>query len=119
MSTPEPRPIAQQNTTALATRRFPRRALLIGGGATLIVVAIGLLTLQSADAQDSISPTGGVSALALAPAAFLAGMLSFLSPCCLPVLSAYFAYSVQAGRERIILTTFAFFLGVATTMVIP
>ena len=117
MSTPEPRPIAQQNTAVPATRRLPGRAILIGGGAMLIVVAIGLLTLQSADAQDSISPTGGVSALALAPAAFLAGMLSFLSPCCLPVLSAYFAYSVQAGRERIILTTFAFFLGVATTMV--
>jgi len=118
MSTPEPRPIAQQTTASPATRRFPRRALLIGGVATLIVVAIGLLTLRGADAQDIISPTGGASALALVPAAFLAGMLSFLSPCCLPVLSAYFAYTVQAGRERMILTTFAFFLGVATTMVI-
>jgi cytochrome c-type biogenesis protein len=118
MSTPEPRPIAQQSTPALATRRFPRRAFLIGGVATLVVLTIGLLTLRSADAQDSISPTGGVSALALAPAAFLAGMLSFLSPCCLPVLSAYFAYTVQAGRERMILTTVAFFLGVAMTMVI-
>ncbi|MEO7913080.1 MAG: cytochrome c biogenesis protein CcdA [Roseiflexaceae bacterium] len=118
MSTPESRPVAQQTTAALDTRRFSRRALLIGGLGMLVVVAIGLLTLRSADAHDSISPTGGASALALAPAAFLAGMLSFLSPCCLPVLSAYFAYTVQAGRERMILTTFAFFLGVATTMVI-
>lgn len=54
----------------------------------------------------------------LAPVAFLAGMLSFLSPCCLPVLSGYFAYTVQSQPQRMIFTMVAFFMGVATTMVV-
>lgn len=54
----------------------------------------------------------------LALPAFLAGMLSFLSPCCLPVLSAYFAFTFQARRERVFLMTIAFFLGLATTLVL-
>lgn len=92
------------------------RPLLVGFGAVLAVALLALLGLRSGG-QEIISPTGGASALVLAPAAFLAGMLSFLSPCCLPVLSAYFAYTVQSGRERMILTTMAFFFGVATTMI--
>jgi cytochrome c-type biogenesis protein len=53
----------------------------------------------------------------LAPAAFLAGVFSFLSPCTLPILPAYFAFTFQARRERVVLMTVAFFLGLATTMV--
>ncbi|KPV53651.1 cytochrome C biogenesis protein, partial [Kouleothrix aurantiaca] len=63
-------------------------------------------------------PAGNVSVLVLAPAAFLAGVFSFLSPCTLPILPAYFAFTFQASRERIVVMTVAFFLGLATTMVV-
>lgn len=72
----------------------------------------------------------------LAPASFLAGLLSFLSPCTLPILPAYFAYTFGApgadeaahapagaahpapsrSSRRVALTSVAFFLGLATTM---
>ena len=58
------------------------------------------------------------SVLVLAPAAFLAGVVSFLSPCTLPILPAYFAFTFQARRERVVFMTVAFFLGLATTMVV-
>jgi cytochrome c-type biogenesis protein len=58
----------------------------------------------------------------LVPAAFLAGLLSFLSPCTLPILPAYFAYTFGTQGEsrgstgRVALTSVAFFLGLATTL---
>jgi cytochrome c-type biogenesis protein len=58
------------------------------------------------------------SMLALIPAAFLSGLLSFLSPCSLPILPAYFAYSFQSSRKNVVLMTLAFFMGLATTMTI-
>jgi cytochrome c-type biogenesis protein len=88
--------------------------LLIIAGVTLLVAMV--LSLQATSGGET-SLAGG-SLLVLAPAAFLAGFLSFLSPCCLPVLSAYAAYSAQVQRERLVTTTLAFFAGVATTMVI-
>lgn len=45
--------------------------------------------------------------------AFAAGILSFVSPCTLPILPAYFACTFQSDRKRIIIMTFAFFLGLA------
>jgi cytochrome c-type biogenesis protein len=45
----------------------------------------------------------------------LAGILSFLSPCTLPVLPAYFAFTFQSDRKRIVLMTIAFFMGLATS----
>lgn len=95
-----------------AQRRETRRGLFIGLGVAAVVVAAVLLLPGNPAAS-----LGYGSLLVLAPLAFLSGMLSFLSPCCLPVLSAYFAYTFQASRERIVVTTVAFFLGVATTMV--
>lgn len=44
-----------------------------------------------------------------------AGVLSFLSPCTLPILPAYFAFTFQSDRKRIVFMTFAFFLGLATS----
>lgn len=77
------------------------------------MLALGFLALSASDATTTSA--GGL--LVLAPLAFIAGMLSFLSPCCLPVLSAYLAYTVQTRREQVVPTTLAFFGGVATTMV--
>jgi cytochrome c-type biogenesis protein len=117
MSSYDVRPAPASATETVPPDRSWARPLLVGFGAVLAVALIALLGLRSGG-QEIVSPTGGASALVLAPAAFLAGMLSFLSPCCLPVLSAYFAYTVQSGRERMILTTMAFFFGVATTIVV-
>ncbi|HRQ38525.1 MAG TPA: cytochrome c biogenesis CcdA family protein [Chloroflexota bacterium] len=51
----------------------------------------------------------------LAALAFGGGLLSFLSPCTLPVLTAYFAFAFQSGRSQIFANTLAFILGLTTT----
>ena len=98
---------AQPHVQEPQTRRSVLVALGIVGAAVALLLALP---------GNSASAFGYSSLLILAPLAFISGMLSFLSPCCLPVLSAYFAYTFQARREQIVLTTLAFFLGVATTM---
>lgn len=100
---------------AARERRFPARALLIGFAAALTLGAVVVLSLGGA---GDVAVTGRGSVLVLAPAAFLAGVVSFLSPCTLPILPAYFAFTFQARRERVVLMTVAFFLGLATTMVV-
>ncbi len=94
--------------------RFPWRMVFLGAGVVLLFAVIALLGLGS---DSPVAPTGA-SLLILAPAAFLAGVFSFLSPCTLPILPAYFAFTFQAQRDRIVLMTVAFFLGLATTMVL-
>jgi len=56
-------------------------------------------------------PTVGIFPLIIL--SFLAGVLSFLSPCTLPILPAYFAFTFQGDRKRIVVMTLAFFLGLA------
>jgi len=56
--------------------------------------------------------------LLLIPATFFTGALSFLSPCTLPILPAYFAFAFQSSRQNVVRMTVAFFLGLATTMVL-
>ncbi len=60
--------------------------------------------------QDGFATAGF---LVLALLAFAAGILSFLSPCCLPVLSAYFAQGATAGKGRVLRNTLFFLLGLA------
>ncbi|RME14893.1 MAG: cytochrome c biogenesis protein CcdA [Bdellovibrio sp.] len=50
----------------------------------------------------------------LAILAFAAGLLSFLSPCTLPVLSAYFASGISSRKGEVIKNTVFFLLGVST-----
>ncbi|MBI3027842.1 DUF255 domain-containing protein [Candidatus Woesearchaeota archaeon] len=45
--------------------------------------------------------------------AFVVGLLSFLSPCTLPILPAYFAYSFKSERKKIFFNSIAFFIGLA------
>ncbi len=90
-------------------RRFPIRAFLLGLGLVLLVGVIAVLSTANASAQ-LVSPTGG-NVLVLAPAAFLAGIVSFLSPCTLPILPAYFAFTFQARREQVVLMTVALLPG--------
>lgn len=107
---------AQPGGDVTAARGFPYRGLLLGLGIALALVALAVLSVRSAAA--GLTPAGSGSLLVLAPAAFLAGVFSFLSPCTLPILPAYFAFTFQASRDRIVLMTVAFFLGLATTMVV-
>ncbi len=100
-------------------RVINQRALVILGllGLTGLVI-FGLLTPSGdgrfGSAASSQSALGTVLTLALPT--FLAGVFSFLSPCTLPILPAYFAFTFQAKRQQIALMTLAFFFGLATTM---
>lgn len=96
-----------------APRTFPLKAALIGAAG---VIVAGLLIIIGVSAETGSAAQ--VNIVRLAPAAFLAGLLSFLSPCTLPILPAYFAFTFQGRRERIVVMTLAFFLGLATTMVV-
>ncbi len=84
--------------------------------ALIIVVAAAItllfLALSAGPAEEEV----GASLLALIPAAFLSGVLSFISPCSLPILPAYFAYTFKSSKKNVVLMTITFFLGLATTM---
>jgi cytochrome c-type biogenesis protein len=97
--------------------RFTTRSMAIAGSVIVAAVVLIILSLNAGPAATFASPSGA-NMLILAPAAFLAGIFSFLSPCTLPILPAYFAFTFQAQRERVVMMTIAFFLGLATTMVI-
>lgn len=97
-------------------RGFPWRAFLMGLGLMLLVGVVIVLSMTNESAQ--IVSGNNRSLLALAPAMFLVGIVSFLSPCTLPILPAYFAFTFQMRRDQVVLTTIAFFLGLATTMTI-
>ena len=120
MSLRESKPAAIGTADPVPTRRVTRgsttRAIFLG--ALVLLLLIIVLSLSVTDDATATATTGGAPVLVLALPAFLAGMLSFLSPCCLPVLSAYFAYTFQARREQVVLMTVMFFLGLATTLVI-
>lgn len=100
-------------------RRNGVHYLVAGIGIALVVgvIAWGIAT-PSRTGAGSIA--GGQSAigtvLTLALPTFLAGVFSFLSPCTLPILPAYFAWTFQAHRQQMALMTLAFFLGLATTL---
>jgi cytochrome c-type biogenesis protein len=81
-------------------------------------LAIALLILIITNDDGAAYRVSGVPMLLLMPAAFLSGILSFLSPCSLPILPAYFAYAFQSNRKTVTQMTFAFFGGLATTMII-
>lgn len=93
------------------------RLFIIGGLVAAILLIITVLSINSGSEMATVF-TGGANLLVLAIPAFLAGVLSFLSPCTLPILPAYFAFTFQANRQSIVMMTVAFFLGLATTMTI-
>ena len=101
-------------------RRRPSQRVLIALGFVLIVglLIIGLVlpagTRQLGVIDNGQSALGTVLSAALPT--FLAGLFSFLSPCTLPILPAYFAFTFEAKRQQIALMTLAFCLGLATTM---
>jgi cytochrome c-type biogenesis protein len=65
---------------------------------------------------ESTLPKSGILVLSLL--SLLAGLFSFLSPCTLPILPAYFAITAQTSRGRMTLNSFAFFCGLASLFVL-
>jgi formylglycine-generating enzyme required for sulfatase activity/cytochrome c biogenesis protein CcdA len=65
---------------------------------------------------ESTLPKSGILILSLL--SLLAGLFSFLSPCTLPILPAYFAITAQTSRGRMTLNSFAFFCGLASLFVV-
>lgn len=96
-------------------RRGPSRRMLT---AIVIGAALLVIVLVSVSGGRTTAPAVNENLLALMPAAFLAGLLSFLSPCTLPILPAYFAFSVRAKQQNVVVMTVAFFLGLATTLTV-
>lgn len=91
------------------------RAISIGVGSAIIIGLLALIIFAPNDSYVSAAQNGiGV----LIPITFLAGLFSFLSPCTLPILPAYFAFTFQAKKEQVTLMSIAFFLGLATTIVL-
>jgi cytochrome c-type biogenesis protein len=91
------------------------RPLIIGIASVVVLSLLALLITAPSDSL--VMPTQNGIAV-LIPVTFLAGLFSFLSPCTLPILPAYFAFTFQAKRERVTVMSIAFFLGLATTIVI-
>lgn len=56
--------------------------------------------------------------LILSIISLFAGLFSFLSPCTLPILPAYFAVTAQASRARMTINSLAFFCGLASLFVL-
>lgn len=96
-------------------RSLQRDQLLVPGVVLLVglLLVIGTLTQSDATAQAAVG-LASQSFLVLAFLSFVGGIVSFVSPCTLPILPAYFAFATQSGRKRIALNTIAFMLGVAT-----
>ncbi len=94
-------------------------AILLAPEAPIGSSAANLALLHAAQAW--LAPTEqradpgleGIGFSLLLPLAFMAGVLSFLSPCTLPILPAYFAVAFQSDRRRLLGMTLVFFLGLA------
>lgn len=96
-------------------RTWPVSRIITIGVAILIAgfLVVGTLTQSGGPEQ----PAFGVQSQPFTVLAFLAaagGLLSFLSPCTLPILPAYFAFAFQSGRSQILANTMAFMLGLST-----
>ncbi|MFK7803697.1 MAG: cytochrome c biogenesis CcdA family protein [Anaerolineae bacterium] len=80
-------------------------------GLIAIMIIFGIIN----DIGAETSPFGPQQSFGvLAVLAFLGGLLSFLSPCTLPILPAYFAFAAKSSRSQIAVNTMVFMLGVAT-----
>lgn len=101
----------QTESAKNTSRTWAALGIILGG---LVLVMIMLV----ASSGQTTAPAWSNNVLIMIPAAFLAGTLSFLSPCTLPLLPAYFAFSFQAKKSNVVVMTVAFFLGLATTITV-
>lgn len=101
----------QTDSAKNTSRTWAALGIILGGLALVMIMLV-------ASSGRTTSPAWGNNVLIMIPAAFLAGTLSFLSPCTLPLLPAYFAFSFQAQKSNVVIMTVAFFLGLATTITV-
>jgi len=100
-------------TTPERSLSTSQRLLLVIVG--LVVAFLILGTLNRPDANEFAVGIQTQPFIVLAFLSFAGGLLSFVSPCTLPVLTAYFAFAFQSGRSQIASNTLAFMLGLGTT----
>lgn len=98
-------------TRKLSTVHF----VLIGLGVLLVVFLVLGSVIRPDTSNQLVFGVQKQPFATLAVLAFLGGLLSFASPCTLPILTAYFAFAFQSDRQRIAANTLAFMLGLATT----
>lgn len=102
--------------TSSPPRRLTSGRIVAIGVAALVLAFLVLGTLNQPAPSDGFAfGPQSQSFTTLALLAFLGGLLSFASPCTLPVLTAYFAFAFQSDRQKIAANTMAFLLGLATT----
>jgi cytochrome c-type biogenesis protein len=95
-------------------RLSPSRIVMVGVVLLILTfLVIGSVT-QSPTTEGPVFGVQSQPFLALAFLAFLGGIMSFVSPCTLPILPAYFAFAFASGRKQIALNTMVFMLGLAT-----
>lgn len=82
--------------------------------AALLALLLVVAGLSAIARQPSLS----TDVLTLAIPAFLAGVLSFLSPCSLPILAGYFSIAIRQQANRLGVMTVAFLAGLGTTMAV-
>lgn len=95
----------------LRTLSNPRIVLV---GAVAIAAIISVVVTGGGSTEQATTGLGSQSLAVLALLAFAGGVISFVSPCTLPILPAYFAFATQSGRSKIAVNTIAFMVGVAT-----
>ncbi len=91
-----------------------KRIVLILAVLVLLGALIALLlTPSDSEAVNTVETVEKGSFFVVAFLAFFSGVFSFASPCTLPILPAYFAFTFQSDRKRVMTMTAAFFVGFA------
>lgn len=91
---------------------FTSRRIMIGVSILMVIlIIVGIINGATAEPNPFVIQQPFIM---LALLAFVGGTLSFLAPCTLPILPAYFAFASQSGRSQIAANTVVFMLGVAT-----
>ena len=96
----------EHKTELSNNRTLPLTKILVGIFAALLIGFLIYGTLNrpaEPDITTSLLTSSSFPVLALL--AFAGGLFSFLSPCTLPILPAYFAFAFRGGRTTIAANT--------------
>jgi cytochrome c-type biogenesis protein len=102
----------KQNELKIGNRTFSQNQLLLGGLFVLLILFIIYGSFNQPTTDNIYNAPS--SFLVLVLVAFAGGVLSFLSPCTLPILPAYFAFAFSSDKKTIAANTIAFMLGLAS-----